>query len=180
VRVRDHVAVSTAGAALLQPVLGPAVLGAWVASIVIDVDHYLWFCVTQHSTNPVAAMRFFSEPEAPQHRATRIFHSPLVLSAVCVLGVRQRKFLPAAMGMALHIAADAYHEARLDAAGTAALQRDGFTCQSCGAKGRVTAHVQRQPRLLPSYRVDNLVTLCPDCHRAAHGHQAPSLRRSAG
>src|SRR6266571_4711299 len=44
-RVRDHVAISSAGAALLYPVVGRAVVGGWLASILIDADHYLWFCL---------------------------------------------------------------------------------------------------------------------------------------
>lgn len=59
-RVRDHVAVSTAGAALLSPWLGRGVLSPWASSILIDADHYLWFCLRQRRLNPVAAVRFFN------------------------------------------------------------------------------------------------------------------------
>jgi hypothetical protein len=178
-RVRDHVAISSAGAALLYPVVGRAVVGGWVASILIDADHYLWFCLKHRSVNPAAAMRFFNQPEAPQDAETRILHNPLALSIAIMLAARRRNVLPVAIGMTLHVALDWYHEMRMDATRNAALERDGFRCQSCGANGPVVTHVTCQPRLLPSYRVANLVVLCPACHQAAHARGMPPARSSA-
>lgn len=171
-RVRDHIAVSTAGAALLYPLLGRRVFGAWAGSILIDADHYLWFCAQQRSVNPVAAMRFFNQAESPHNQASRIFHNPLAISALAVVGAWRRQMLPVAVGMALHVAMDAYHEARMGRARSAALQRDNFTCQTCGAKGPgIVTHLIDQPRVLPSYSLDHLVSLCGPCHEAAHAQR---------
>jgi hypothetical protein len=172
-RVRDHVAVATAGAALLYPLFGRRVLGAWAGSILIDCDHYVWYAVRHRSLNPIGAVRFFNDGEAPHHPATKVLHSPIALSIAMLIGSRRRALLPVAAGMAMHVAMDTYHEIRMNRARTAALERDAFTCQACGSRGPgLTAHLHRQPRLLPSYRIENLTTLCPACHDTAHGRGA--------
>ena len=168
-RVRDHIAISSAGAALLYPWAGRKVLAAWAASILIDADHYFWFCLHERRLSPRAAIRFFNQPEDPRPAATRAFHHPVALAAVLALSARSRTALAVGLGMLLHVALDANHEVRMGAARAAALQRDSFICQSCGAqRGLITAHLKRQPRLLPEYRMENFVTLCAGCHRAAH------------
>jgi hypothetical protein len=168
-RVRDHIALSTAGAALLRPWLGRGVLGLWAGSVLIDMDHYVWFCVHERRWNPVAAVHFFNEADAPQHSATRVLHSPVAPLAVLLLGVRRRRLLPIALGMGLHIALDMHHEARMDGARGVALERDDYSCQVCGTRAwEIGTHLRRQPRLLPSYEADNLTSLCAPCHETAH------------
>jgi len=168
-RVRDHIALSTAGAGLLHPWLGRGAVGLWAGSVLIDVDHYAWFCLRQRRWNPLAAMRFFNEAHAPQHSATRVLHSPVAPLAVLLLGVRRRSLLPVALGMGLHVALDRRHEARMDEVRGAALERDDFSCQVCGTRApHVGTHLRRQPWVLPSYGAQNLVSLCAPCHESAH------------
>jgi hypothetical protein len=172
-RVRDHVMLSTAGAVLLRHRVGRRIAGPWAASILIDVDHYVWFCVRRRRMSPLAAVRFFNEAQSPQGRATRLLHSPVLPALGVLLGVRRRWALPVAAGIALHIALDAWHEARMDEARAAALRRDDFTCQRCGIRGLdVGTHVWRQPRLIPSFATANVVALCSSCHHAAHANGA--------
>ena len=166
-RVRDHVLISTAGAVLAAPFIGRRALSLWAGGVLIDADHYAWFCLKQQRLSPVAAARFFNQADPPQHGATRALHAPVTLFFILVLGLRQRRLLPVALGMGLHVALDAYHLAQMDRARSAALARDGYSCQVCGAAS-VRAHVSRQPRLLPSYRAQNLISLCGRCHDAAH------------
>jgi hypothetical protein len=162
-------ALSTAGAALLSPWLGRRALHSWAASIAIDVDHYLWFCLGRRGWNPVAAVRLFNEPEPPQHAATRFLHAPYTLLTVALLSVRRKEARAALLGMALHVTLDAYHERRVGQARALALQRDDYTCQMCGTRGpHLSTHVSRQPRLLPSYELRNHITLCSECHEVAH------------
>ena len=59
-RVRDHVLISTAGAALAAPFIGRRALGLWAGSVLIDADHYAWFCFRQRRVSPRAAARFFN------------------------------------------------------------------------------------------------------------------------
>lgn len=174
-------AVSTAGAAVLYPLFGRRVLGAWAGSVLIDADHYLWYCLHTRSLDPRSAFRYFNAPDAPQHSATRVLHSPLVIASLLLYGVRRRGIGSLAAGMAIHAALDAYHVARLESSRAAALDRDEFTCQKCGDHGPdVVAHLDWQPPLLPSYRKENFVSLCPSCHAAAHSHEPagrwPALR----
>lgn len=49
------------------------------------------------------------------------------------------------------------------------LQRDGWRCQSCGAMSSLEVH-HKQPRSHSGAdSEENLITLCDDCHKAAHG-----------
>jgi len=187
-RVRDHIAISTAAAAVLYPLVGRRVVGAWAGGVLIDCDHFLWFAVRHRSLDLAEAVRYFNDGRAPAHPSTKVFHSPLAVSLALLIGARQRAVLPIALGMAMHVAMDAYHESRMDRARAASLERDDFTCQECGSRDPdVTAHLRRQPWLLPSYRTENLITLCPACHRAAHarptrsiGGRIPLIRTRAG
>ena len=170
-RVRDHLLLSTGGAALLFPYLGRRVLVPWSASVFIDVDHYLWFCAHERSAHMLRAVRFFNQAQPPQHAGTRLLHHPAVLLVLLVLSARWRWAGLLLVGMAFHVTLDVYHAARVRAARSAALQRDHATCQRCGAQGPgVVAHQWHQPRLLPSYRPEHLTSLCGPCHEAAHGH----------
>jgi hypothetical protein len=172
-RVRDHAALSAAGAALLAPALGKRVLLPWAASILIDVDHYLWYCAHAPSRNPLAAVRYFNQAQPRQDARTRVLHSPWVPLALLLLGLRWRPAALLALGLAFHIALDRYHEARTATARRAVLRRDGATCRRCGARTPdVVAHLDRQPALLPSYDLANYVALCGACHEAAHAGRA--------
>jgi hypothetical protein len=175
-RVRDHIALSTGGAALLYPRLRAAVVVPWAASIFIDLDHYLWYLARYRCFSPVAAVRLFNQANAPRHAATRPFHHPAALLLLLLLSRRRSGAALPAIGMAFHIGLDTYHRARTANVNSAALARDRFTCQLCGeARTDVVAHVWRQPRLLPSYRPEHFVTLCAGCHEAAHAPGAPGV-----
>jgi hypothetical protein len=168
-RVRDHIALSTVAAAVLEPWFGREVLGFWAGGVIIDADHYLWFCMRQRRLSLRAAVGFFNEADPPQNPATRAFHTPAALLAVLLATCCRPQMLPFAAGMGLHVGLDAMHELRMDRARAAALRRDGFSCQACGTRGpHVGTHVRRQPRLLPSYGERNLVSLCGACHVDAH------------
>jgi hypothetical protein len=168
-RVRDHIALSATSVALLHRSLDRGALGFWAGSVLVDVDHYLWFGVREGRWNPLAAMRFFNEVHPPQDAATRALHNPMGPLALVLLGVRRPTLLPIALGMVLHLALDAGHEARMNEARAVALQRDAFACQACGRRSAdVSTHLWQQPWLLPSYQPQNLVSLCGPCHETAH------------
>jgi 5-methylcytosine-specific restriction endonuclease McrA len=168
-RVRDHIALSTAGAVLLHPWLRRRAIGFWAGSVLIDIDHYLWFCLRQRCCNPLAAMRFFNEAHPPQHAATRVLHTPVAPLAVALVSTHRRSLLPVALGMAVHLTLDLRHELRMDEARAVAMERDNCSCQVCGTRtSHVGTHLRRQPWLLPSYDAQNLVALCAPCHAAAH------------
>jgi hypothetical protein len=177
-RVRDHIAFASGAAALLYPRLRASVAGPWAASIFIDVDHYVWFLARHRSLNPVAAVRLYNQADAPQHRATRPFHHPAALALMLLVSRRMRVAALPLMGIAFHVGLDVYHRARTAEAKAAALARDGFTCQVCGAQTEdVVAHLWRQPRILPSYRLEHFVAVCGPCHEAAHARGAVAIVR---
>ena len=168
-RVRDHILLTTAGAALAAPGLRRSAVGLWAGGVLLDVDHYLWFLVHHGYADPRAAMTFFGGAHPPRTPETRILHHPLALITVMALAGRRRRLRPLAAGIGLHIGLDVQHEARMNRARAAALARDRFCCQTCGAHAsRVDTHLFRQPWLLPSYSPSNLVSLCPACHESAH------------
>lgn len=168
-RVRDHVVLSTAAAVVLYPRLGTSAFGAWAASILIDVDHYVWFAVRNRRLNPVSAIRSFNSAQSQEHAETRLLHHPAVLAALLLAGMRRRALLMPALGMAFHVGLDVYHRSRTSAARASALKRDHMTCQVCGSPAPwVVPHLWRQPDVLPSYRVEHFVTLCAQCHEVAH------------
>ncbi len=176
-RVRDHVMISAVSAGLGVPVVGWSALGLLAGGVLIDADHYAWYCLTQRRLSPVAAVRFFGQADPPAHQATRVLHSPWVLLATSLATRRWRSLAPVAAGMCLHVALDGLYESRMARARSAALIRDAFRCQGCGARTPdVRAHVWRQPTLLPSFAVACLESLCRTCHNAAHGRERGRAR----
>ena len=172
-RVRDHIALSTTGAVLVQPWLRGGALALWAGGVLVDVDHYLWFCVRERRISPRAAVRYFSQAHPEQQAATRVLHNPALPLALLALGTRRRALVPLAVGMLAHVALDLHHELRMAEVRIAALERDGFTCQVCGAQqASLETHVHSQPWLLPSYEAENLVALCAPCHEAVHAEAA--------
>jgi ATP-dependent DNA helicase RecQ len=48
------------------------------------------------------------------------------------------------------------------------LRRDGWRCQSCGAKSNLEAHHQEFRSHSGDDSEENLITLCTACHAAVH------------
>jgi hypothetical protein len=168
-RVRDHIVLSTAGSALLAPWLGREVVGLWAGGVLIDADHYVWFCVRQRKLGPRAAARFFNEAHPPQTPAIRLLHHPIAVLAMLALATGKTAMRTFALGMTAHVALDARYEARMKKARVEALARDRSLCQGCGTQTQqIETHVFRQPWLLPDYGARNLVSLCGPCHEIAH------------
>ncbi|MFW5641777.1 MAG: HNH endonuclease [Roseicyclus sp.] len=65
----------------------------------------------------------------------------------------------------------------------AVLERDGYRCRSCGARGRLEVDHIKPVRTHPAlaYEPGNLQALCPACHtrktRIECGHPPPDERR---
>lgn len=175
-RVRDHILLSTAGAALLTQRLGRGAAGVWAAAVLLDADHYVWYCVRHRRLSLRAAVRFFNGAQPAHASTTRALHHPVALLGILRLAMRRPRLRPLALGMSFHIALDALHEARMRRIRALALARDRFCCRACGAHGEpLSAHVFRQPPLLPSYKPRHLVSLCGPCHEAAHAQPGKTI-----
>ena len=46
--------------------------------------------------------------------------------------------------------------------------RDGYTCQVCGSKENAEGHHIIDHQFFGSSSVDNIVTLCHECHKDVH------------
>jgi len=49
------------------------------------------------------------------------------------------------------------------------LERDGWRCQECGRANELQVHHVRFRSALGDDDMENLITLCSDSHRTAHG-----------
>jgi hypothetical protein len=171
-RVRDHIAISSAAALLSRRWLGRDAILLWSGAVLIDSDHYLALCLQEGRVSPAEAVRFYNRAAAVQPRGARAFHSPFAVLAVLGFRGRSRPLTALGLGMGLHVMLDAIHEMRMKYTRAAALERDQHTCQACGGRtAHVGTHLSRQPRLLPSYRPQNVISLCSPCHGRAHARQ---------
>ena len=55
------------------------------------------------------------------------------------------------------------------------LERDGWRCQRCGVMANLEVHHQQYRSRSGNDDETNLITLCGDCHRAAHGLPSPNM-----
>jgi 5-methylcytosine-specific restriction endonuclease McrA len=51
------------------------------------------------------------------------------------------------------------------------LRRDNWRCQSCGTMSNLEVHHEKYRSHSGADAEENLITLCLDCHRRAHGLQ---------
>jgi 5-methylcytosine-specific restriction endonuclease McrA len=61
----------------------------------------------------------------------------------------------------------------------AVLQRDGWKCQCCGSAANLHVHHMRHRGRLGSDVIDNLITLCVDCHGKLHRNSRLSEPRGS-
>jgi 5-methylcytosine-specific restriction endonuclease McrA len=64
----------------------------------------------------------------------------------------------------LRLDADAYQELWQKV-----LARDGWKCQACGSMQHLQVHHKQFRSHAGNDSEENLITLCNDCHKAAHG-----------
>ena len=63
----------------------------------------------------------------------------------------------------LRLNPDSYRKLRIDV-----LERDGWRCQNCGTSECLQVHHIRSRSALGDDAVENLITLCADCHYRFH------------
>jgi hypothetical protein len=177
-RVQEHIKLSTLAATATLPWLKQDALIPLVASIAIDIDHYLWHAVTHRTLSLRAAVRYFGQADPPQLPQQRLLHHPLVLGALLVLAVklRSRLLLLILSGLVFHVSLDAIHVTQMRHLKRSLSQQAEGRCTACGRQEEAlqlhTVHVARN--LLDRYNPRHYVVLCPDCHKKAHGKQGIS------
>ena len=170
--VREHVQLTAAAALIAAPWLKQDVAIPFAASILIDVDHYVWHVVTHRTFSFRAAMKYFGQADPPQLRRARVLHSPLVLGLLLVLALRTRsRFLWLLLaGLLFHVSLDAIHVTQMGHLKKTLSEQAQQRCGACGKEYAAlqlhTVYVARN--ILDRYNPRHFVVLCPVCHEEAH------------
>jgi hypothetical protein len=172
-RVQEHIKLSTAAAVIVVPWLKKDTWIPFAASVLIDVDHYLWHAITYRSLSLRAAVRYFGQADPPQLSEARLFHHPLLLAALLFLAVRLHSRLLALIlgGLLFHVCLDVIHVSQMNYLKRTLSQQARLTCSECGQQyATLQLHTIRVARnLLDRYNPEHFVVLCPSCHELAHG-----------
>jgi hypothetical protein len=179
-RVQEHIKLSTAAAVVVSPWLKQDVWIPLLASIGIDVDHYIWHAITHRTLSLRAAVRFFGQADPPQPPQAKFLHQPVVLGSLFFIALRLRSrllFLILA-GMLFHVSLDVLHISLIRRLRRSLSQQAQYRCPECGkaepALQLHTLHVTNN--LLERYAPGHFVVLCPDCHEKAHGATKPPVQ----
>ncbi len=171
-RVQEHVKLSAAAAVIALPWLKKDIWIPFAASILIDVDHYLWHAVTYRTLSLRAAVRYFAQADPPQLPEARLLHHPLMLGALLFLAVRLRSRLLALIlaGLLFHVSLDAIHVSQMNYLKRTLSEQANHTCPECGHHDdALQLHtVEVVKNLLDRYNPEHFVVLCPTCHELAH------------
>jgi hypothetical protein len=179
-RIQEHIKLSTAAAVVTSPWLKQ---DAWIpllASIGIDVDHYIWHAITHHTLSLRAAMRYFGQAHPSQTPRTKFLHHPVVLGSLFFIALRLRSrllFLILA-GMLFHVSLDALHISLINGLRKSLSRQAQYRCPACGkAEPALQLHTLRgATNLLDRYAPHNFVVLCPNCHEKAHHATKPFVQ----
>ncbi len=171
-RVQEHVKLSATAALIVLPWLKTDVWIPFAASILIDVDHYLWHAITHRTLSLRAAVRYFTQANPPRRPEARLLHHPLVLGCLLFLAFRLRSRLLALIlaGLLFHVSLDVIHIRQMGHLMQILNEQAQGQCQECGEhfdKLQLhTVHTAGNP--FYRYNPRHFVMLCPTCHERAH------------
>ncbi len=171
-QVQEHLKLSTAAALITAPWLKKDIWIPFTASLLIDMDHYLWHAVAYRTLSLRAAIRYFGQADPPQLPRARLLHHPLVLGALLFLAIRLRSRVLALIlaGLLFHVSIDVFHVSKMNALKSSLRKQADNVCLECGQHYDVlqlhTLHFSKN--FLARYDPDYFVVLCPDCHERAH------------
>lgn len=171
-RVQEHIKLSTAAAIAALPWLKKDVYIPLVASIFIDVDHYLWHAVTHRTLSLKAAGKYFLQANPPRLAQQRLLHQPMILGVLLVVAAltRSRILWLILAGFLFHVSLDAFHGTRMKYLKRTLTEQANFTCPACGQHFEdLQLHTVRAARnIFDRYNARHFVVLCPTCHKRAH------------
>src|SRR5436305_9514134 len=110
-RVREHLTLSTAAAVAAAPWLKKDTWIPFASSILIDVDHYLWYVVSHRTLSLREALAFFNQADPPQTASMKFMHQPLFLGLLLFVAIRFRSRLLSLIlaGLVFHVSLDVIH-----------------------------------------------------------------------
>jgi hypothetical protein len=171
-RVQEHIKLSSAAAVAALPWLKKDVWIPLAASVLIDVDHYLWHAVTHHTLSLRAAIEYFGQADPPQLQRVRLLHHPIVLGMLLFIALRTRSRVLALIlaGLLFHVSLDVVHATQMKSLKRSLSAKANGLCPECGQACEAlqlhTAHIPAN--ILDRYNQRNFVVMCPTCHERAH------------
>jgi predicted nucleic-acid-binding Zn-ribbon protein len=171
-RIQEHVKLSTTAAIIVLPWLKKDVWLPLTASVLVDVDHYLWHAVTHRTLSLRAAVRYFGQADPPQLPESRLLHHPMVLGALLVVATRTRSRILWLIlaGLLFHVSLDLIHVTQMKSLKERLNKKAQSICPTCGKRyEQLQLHTTHIPsNILDRYHPRHFVVLCPTCHEEAH------------
>jgi hypothetical protein len=171
-RIQEHIKLSTAAAVVVVPWLRKDVWIPLIASLCIDVDHFIWHAVAYRTLSLRVAVRYFGQADPKHLPQAKFLHHPIVLGSLFFIALRLRSkvlFLILA-GMLFHVNLDAIHVAQMNGLKKSLSQQAQYHCPECGkVEPALQLHTLHfASNLLERYAPRHFVVLCPACHEKAH------------
>ncbi len=170
--IQEHIKLSTAAAIVALPWLKKDVWLPFTASVLIDIDHYLWHAVTHRTLSLRAAVRYFGQADPPQLPESRLLHHPLVLGALLVVATRTRSRILWLIlaGLLFHVSLDLIHVTQMKSLKQRLNKQAQSICPECGKRyEELQLHTIHVPsNIFDRYHPRHFVVLCPACHEKAH------------
>ncbi len=171
-QTQEHIKLSAAASALAFPWLKKSVWIPFTASILIDVDHYIWYAVTHRSLSLKEALAFFNQADPPQTQTMKFLHHPITLGLLLFLALRLRSRILALIlaGFLFHVSLDVIHIKQMSTLKRTLGEQVKHVCPECGHEEKpLQLHtIHYAGNLLDRYNPEHFVVLCGTCHEKAH------------
>ncbi|HTK05893.1 MAG TPA: hypothetical protein VL485_01885 [Ktedonobacteraceae bacterium] len=175
-QTNEHVKLSAAATALALPWLKKDAWIPFTASILIDVDHYLWYAISHRTLSLKDALRFFNQADPPQTQMMKFLHQPLTLGLLLFLAVRLRSRVLALIlaGFLFHVSLDVVHITQMSNLKQTLGDQVNHACPECGKVEKpLQLHtVHYASNLLDRYNPEHFIVLCGTCHEKSHQKSA--------